>query len=336
MNQSPQDSRRNTTVIKMPTSVNPSSGQKSFCFLDLPTEIRLMIYKDALACRDPSGVIDFTVRKALKNHTALLCTNKLINRESTPIFRAINIFRFYISFSALRSTLLPAALINPHGIAQGVCFKRIDLDVTNHLDNRVATWLKPEHWSSVQSDVKKVDLNKLQQLRLSVDRALRTIHTCGGDPELCWDPDFGCVRRATRDGFRLHVLLTEAYSQFLVADIGWDRVAYKSEPYRTSSCSATYIPRHIAKLVKKGEAIESEVRFLLFAVLSPLTRSQYTEVFRVIGRNSTGLRVVNMERYRTGYSTRPTDPSSVPRSEYLELESILGEAPSPLLRKAMA
>ncbi|KAL9619527.1 MAG: hypothetical protein Q9160_005890 [Pyrenula sp. 1 TL-2023] len=300
----------------MSTSFNSGSRQKRLGLLDLPTEIRLIIYKNVLACRDPSGVIDFTIIKALKDHTAVLCTNKLINREATPIFYAINIFHFCPPMSAPRPTLFPAALINSKGVAQGRFFERIDLNLTNDLD--CYKGLTAETWKNIQSDVEEFGLNKLRQLRLCIDRPLRTIHTCRGK-ERCRRPISDPTRRSAHDRFKLNVLLLEAYN-FLVANMGWDRVAYKSEPYRTCQSNVGHIPRHLVKLVKKGGTIEPE----------------YTEIFRVISQNSFWLNIVNMERYRTGHSAVDPDMSSflVPPSGYLELEPLLGEPPFPILKEA--
>lgn len=83
----------------------PVMDRRPLGFLDLPLEIQLVVYRESLTSRDPTSMIRATAKEPLKSHTALLCTNKLISQEATPIFYANNPFRVPVEYPLIRTTL---------------------------------------------------------------------------------------------------------------------------------------------------------------------------------------------------------------------------------------
>lgn len=240
----------------MSASAAPTAGRKALGFLDLPSEIRVLIYKAAATDYDPADLIEETTKTPLKNHTGLLCTHSLINHEATSIFYINHTFCFSARYSEDGLSTMPATIARVLKSAQPHELRRIDIELS--------PWFFEYHiikdvGKRLASDIRSLGLTtQLQQLRLCADFIPDdSAHTCGGDYLVCpRSPE--CPFKT----HRRHFLLASACFWILCEDIGYERAAYRLEstkiPTGTNGHSHSH-SRHYALLLKKGAAIEDGV-----------------------------------------------------------------------------
>lgn len=75
---------------------------KPFPFLDLPAEIRFMIYEKLLCAKDRRiNICNYNIDRRTRIYPSILCVNSLIYSEAAPVLYDCNIINIHYSYDSL-------------------------------------------------------------------------------------------------------------------------------------------------------------------------------------------------------------------------------------------